>query len=400
MPNIRVAARVRSALSARWSSVLLKSRGFWIGIGVSLVAVAVFVLTSDVRHPAKLRDAFSGVNYWWVAVSLPVYYAALWMRTLRWQYLLKPVRRVPALRLYPVVIVGLMANNLIPARAGEVARAYVLGQRENISKSTAFGTILVDRVFDGVTLVPMLLIVAAFAGGDTYFPVGFGQELNFAGLGIVMAALFGVIITILFYLALSDRGRHQLHRMVHRFAPTKLKPKVENLLLSFFEGLHALRNPLDLGAATLMSAISWTLEALMYYLVARGFGIHEGFHIFLLLTAAVNLAIAIVATQGGVGAFEFVVSKTIVAFGVTGIADGGQFKALSEAYAIGLHAVLLFPIVIIGLYLMWSMQFNFGEMLSGNKTDDTPPEGGDDNADATARVRVKPKPAVEGEPSR
>jgi uncharacterized protein (TIRG00374 family) len=376
---------------------LLKSKGFWIGAVVSAAAIGVFVFTSDVRHPAKLRDAFSDVNYVWIVASMPVYYAALWMRTLRWQYLLKPVRRVSALRLYPIVIVGLMANNLIPARAGEVARAYVLGQREHISKTTAFGTILVDRVFDGVTLVPMLLIVAAFAGGDTYFPVGFGQELNFAGLGGVMAVLFGIVLVVLFYLALYDSGRHQLHRMVHRFAPAKLKPKVEGLLLSFFDGLHALRSPVDLAAASLMSAVSWTLEALMYYLVARGFGIHEGFHIFLLLTAAVNLAIAIVATQGGVGAFEFVVSKTIVAFTVSSM-DEGKFKALSEAYAIGLHALLLFPIVIIGLYLMWSMQFSFGDMLKGRGADGDAATSADPDApDAGSRIARPPTPAVDGE---
>jgi hypothetical protein len=368
-------------------SRLLKSRSFWIGVIISVVCVGLFVFTSDVRHPAKLRHAFSDANYWWIAVSIPVYYAALWVRTIRWQYLLRPVTRVSALRLYPVVIIGLMANNLIPARAGELARAYVLGQREKISKTTALGTIAVDRLFDGVTLVPMVLIVAAFAGGDTNFPVGFGKNLNFAGLGLVMAVLFGIALAVLFYLALSDRGRRLLHQMVHRFAPAKLKPKVEDLLASFFEGLQALRSPIDLAAAWLMSLISWTLEALMYYLVARGFGIHEGFHIFLLLTAAANLAIAIVATQGGVGAFELVVSKTIVAFGAASVAPD-QFKALSEAYAIGLHALLLFPIVVIGLYLMWSMQFSFGDMLQSRRSDAPGP-------DEPPRV-VPGAPAVEG----
>ena len=108
---------------------MLKSRGFWIGIAISAICIALFVFTSDVRHPAKLRRAFSDVNYWWIVASLPVYYAGLWVRTIRWQYLLRPVKRVSTIRLYPVVIVGLMANNLIPARAGELARAYVLGQR-------------------------------------------------------------------------------------------------------------------------------------------------------------------------------------------------------------------------------------------------------------------------------
>jgi uncharacterized protein (TIRG00374 family) len=367
---------------------LLKSRGFWIGVVISAACVGLFVFTSDVRHPSKLRHAFAGVNYWWLAASIPVYYAGLWVRTIRWQYLLRPVKNVSALRLYPVVIIGLMANNLIPARAGELARAYVLGERERISKTTALGTIAVDRLFDGVTLVPMMLIVAAFAGGDTNFPVGFGQSLNFAGLGLVMAVPFGIALGVLFYLALSDSGRNLLHSLIHRFAPASLKPKVEGLLESFFDGLRALRSPIDLAAAWAMSLISWTLEALMYYLVARGFGIHEGFHVFLLLTSAANLAIAIVATQGGVGAFELVVSKTIVAFAAASVAPD-QFKALSEAYAIGLHALLLFPIVIIGLLLMWSMNLTLGDMLKSDRGDAAP------GPDETARI-VPGQPAVEG----
>jgi glycosyltransferase 2 family protein len=376
-------------------SPLLKSRGFWIGIAFSAACVGIFVYTSDVRHPSKLRHAFSDVNYAWIAASLPVYYLALWVRTVRWQYFLRPVKKVSAIRLYPVVIIGLMANNLIPARAGELARAYVLGQREKISKTTTLGTIAVDRVFDGMTLIPMLLIVGALASGDTTFTVGwrwFTVDLNLAGLGAVMAALFGAALAVLFYLTLSTRGRVQLHGLIHRFAPASAKPKVEGLIDAFLEGLAALRNPIDLGLALMMSVASWTLEALMYYLVARGFGIHEGFHIFLLLTAAANLAIAVVATQGGVGAFELVVSKTIVAFAVTSAAGSQQFKALSEAYAIGLHAVLLFPIVIIGLYLMWSMQFNFGDMLKGSRSDGAPPP--DAGVDAADRVLRAAAPAV------
>lgn len=367
---------------------MLKSRGFWIGILVSVVFIGLFVRSTDF---GEVKTAFEDANYGWLALALPVYYLALWVRTVRWQYLLRPVKRVTARRLYPVVIIGLMANNLLPARAGELARAYVLGQREKVSKTSTLGTIAVDRLFDGVTLVPMLLIVATFAGGDTTFPVGFGQSLNFAGLGAVMAVLFGGALAVLFYLALSDSGRHLLHRLIHRFAPTKLKPKVEGLLHSFFEGLHALRSPVDLAAAWLMSLISWTLEALMYYLVARAFGIHEGFHIFLLLTAAANLAIAIVASQGGIGPFELVVSKTVVAFGAA--------SELGSAYAIGLHALLIFPIVVIGLYLMWSMQFSLGDMLKSSRTDDNPtgaPAPAPDDTDPALRpVRPLPGPEVE-----
>jgi uncharacterized protein (TIRG00374 family) len=338
---------------------LLKSRGFWIGILVSAVFVGLFVRSTDF---AEVKRAFEEANYLWVIASLPVYFLGLWLRTIRWQYLLRPVKRVTALRLYPVVIVGLMANNLMPARTGEIVRAYVLGVRERVSKSSALGTIAVDRLFDGLTLVPMMFIVALFAGRDVTFPVGFGYDLSFAGLSAVMAILFGAALIVLLVLVFSNAARNGLHRLVHRLAPGRLKPKVEEVLHSFFAGLESLRSPVDLAVAWIMSGLSWTLEATMYYLVARGFGIDEGFHVFLLLTAAANLAIAVVASQGGVGPFELVVSKTVVAFGAAG--------ELGSAYAIGLHAVLLFPIILLGLYLMWSMKLTFGDMLKSSRRDD------------------------------
>jgi uncharacterized membrane protein YbhN (UPF0104 family) len=94
---------------------LLKSRGFWIGIAVSVVLIGLFVRSTDF---GEVRTAFEDVNWLLALASLPVYFLGLWVRTIRWQDLLRPVKRVSAIRLYPVVIIGLMANNLIPARGG------------------------------------------------------------------------------------------------------------------------------------------------------------------------------------------------------------------------------------------------------------------------------------------
>lgn len=371
---------------------MLKSRGFWIGIVISLASIGLFIRIMP--DPGEVKSAFQHADWWLAALSLPVYFLGLWVRTIRWQFLLRPVKKVSTIRLYPVVLIGLMANNLIPARAGELARAYVLGQREKISKTTSLGTIAVDRIFDGITLVPMMLVVALFAKGDTTFDIGAGPlkvNLNFTGIGIVMSVLFGGALALLAYFALSDRGRRLLHRLVHRFAPGSLKPKIEDLLHSFFDGLHALRSPVDLGIAWVMSLISWTLEATMYFIVARAFGIHEAFYIFLLLTAAANLVIAVIATQGGVGPFEIVVSKTIVAFAATSTKAG--LEANAAAYAVGLHALLLFPIVAIGLILMWSMNLSFGEMLKRSEPADATAVAEDDAAGRAVRVV---RPAVEG----
>jgi uncharacterized membrane protein YbhN (UPF0104 family) len=204
----------------------------------------------------------------------------------------------------------------------------------------------------------MMLIVAAFAGSEASFDVPLLGDLNFEQLGLMMAVLFGIAIAVLFWMALSSRGRAFLHGMLARLLPDSLRPRIEKLLDSFFDGLHALRNPIDLGLALLMSTASWMLEATMYFIIARAFDINEPYYVFLLLTAAANLAIAIIASQGGVGPFELVVTETVVAFGAA--------KDVGAAYALGLHAILLFPIIALGLWLMWSMKLTFGDMLKSS----------------------------------
>ena len=193
-----------------------------------------------------------------------------------------------------------------------------------------------DRLFDGLTLIPMMLIVAAFAGGDASFPVGFGRSLNFTGLGIVMAGSSARHSPCCLARNVCER-QQWLHALLHRCAPGSLKPKVEGLLTSFFDGLHALkaRSP---GIAFAMSLISWTLEATMYYIVALAFDIHEGFHIFLLLTAA-RTGDRNRCSQGGVGPFALVVSRTLVAFGVASEAAALRDRPARD---------VLFPIIAIG----------------------------------------------------
>jgi uncharacterized membrane protein YbhN (UPF0104 family) len=248
----------------------------------------------------------------------------------------------------------------------------------------------------------MMLIVVAFASSDATFDVGAGSwtvGLNFEGLGIFMAILFGIALSFLTYLAFSETARSAFHRLMHRVTPAPMKPSVERLLHSFFEGLSALRSPTDMAVALVMSVISWTLEATMYYMVARAFSIDEPFYVFLLLTAAANLVIAVVATQGGVGPFELVVSRTIVAFATT---EG--IENVANAYAIGLHALLLFPIIALGLYFMWSMKLTFGDMLKSSNYDEDDalradalaPVAASSAESPSARRSLASKPAVEG----
>ena len=189
-----------------------------------------------------------------------------------------------------------MANNLIPARAGELARAYVLGQREKISKSDDARH---DRRRPPVRRPDArpddVHRRAPSPAAMSTLPRRLrGYDLNFAGLGVRDggAVRRGARRALLPRL-LDQRPATACTRLVHRFAPASAQAEGRRPARLVLRGPAGAPQPVDLAVAWhRCRIISWTLEATMYYLVARGFGIHEPFHIFLLLTAAANLVIA------------------------------------------------------------------------------------------------------------
>lgn len=332
---------------------MLRSRRVWIGILASLLFLGIFLYRTNF---GEITDAFERANYALAFASLPVYFFGIWVRTIRWQYLLRPVARISTARLYPVVVIGLTANNLLPARAGELVRAYVLGERENVSKAAALGTIAVDRLFDGLTLIPMLVIVALIVGKSAEFPLPLvDASVGYLGLAWIMAVLFGLALALLFVLAFSARARELCDWLVRALTPARYEERVVGMVEPFFDGLRALRNPGDLAFAWALSTASWLLEGTMYFMIGVAFGLGEGFQYYVLVTAGANLAISVIASQGGIGPFELVTKQTMISAGVA--------TSAATAYAIGLHALVLLPVIAVGLYFLGAMGLSLGDVF-------------------------------------
>jgi hypothetical protein len=210
--------------------------------------------------------------------------------------------------------------------------------------SASLGTIVVDRLFDGLTLLLFLILAGVFATVSA--------ELR--TLAIVMAILFGIGLVVMYILATSEARSAWAVGVIVRLLPRHLKDRAEGLASSFLEGLHALRSPAAMAGAWVASVVSWLLEATMYYMVGEAFGLGVGFSVYLLVTAAANLAIT-VPTPGGVGPFELGARWALAPFAVA--------SDTVRAYAIALHALLLFPVIALGFFFLWSTNLSFGEML-------------------------------------
>ncbi|MDD3642101.1 MAG: lysylphosphatidylglycerol synthase transmembrane domain-containing protein, partial [Candidatus Krumholzibacteria bacterium] len=127
-------------------------------LGIVISAVFLFFALRNV-DPGEMRAAFAAADYRYVLPAVCLTLISLWFRSVRWRYLLNPVKQIGRRSLLSAASIGLMANSVLPVRLGEFVRAYVIGRKERISKSSAFATIVVERIIDGVTVLAFFVAV-------------------------------------------------------------------------------------------------------------------------------------------------------------------------------------------------------------------------------------------------
>jgi hypothetical protein len=318
---------------------LLRSFRFWASLIVSLIFVGLFLRAT---HPRDLADALEQAEYWWLLPGTAVLFVAIVARCIRWSILMRPVAPMSPAKLFPYAIIGYMANNLLPARAGELVRAYVLGDREGVSKMGTFGTIAVERLFDGVTLVLMLLIAGSI--------VGF-EDGRLRAIAVASTILFVVALAGFYILTLNEQRAKSVIHFFLRVLPDRFEHQAEAMADSLVGSLRSVHDWRSLLLVALFSGTAWTIEAGAYAVIGQGFNMDVGFGHYALLLAAANLAIIIPTFFGGTGPFEWAAKLVLV--------GGGVADNVAGAYSIVAHGVILVPTTVLGLILLWSYGVSF-----------------------------------------
>ncbi len=318
---------------------MLRSFRFWASLIVSLIFVGLFLRAT---HPRDLADALEQAEYWWLLPGTAVLFVAIVARCIRWSILMRPVAPMSPAKLFPYAIIGYMANNLLPARAGELVRAYVLGDREGVSKMGTFGTIAVERLFDGVTLVLMLLIAGSI--------VGF-EDGRLRAIAVASTILFVVALAGFYILTLNEQRAKSVIHFFLRVLPDRFEHQAEAMADSLVGSLRSVHDWRSLLLVALFSGTAWTIEAGAYAVIGQGFNMDVGFGHYALLLAAANLAIIIPTFFGGTGPFEWAAKLVLV--------GGGVADNVAGAYSIVAHGVILVPTTVLGLILLWSYGVSF-----------------------------------------
>ena len=348
-----VSLRPSAPVGRERATYLFSSHRFRLGLLITAALLFLFLWKVDFGETGReLQHA----NYAYFLPAVLIYFVALGFRSLRWRYLLLHLKPVPARRLYPVVAIGYLANNILPVRLGELVRAHFLGEKEGVSKASGLATIGVERIFDGLTLLLFVVVVWPFLPWTSVLKTDDG-DLNslWVALSALIAAMFVAGFAVLFLCATSPRMGRGLVSIVTAVCPARLRPKVENFGILLLEGLGALKSPRKLLVISLISVPVWAAEAAVYYVMAISFDLEQPFQVILLVTATSNLATAIPSSIGGIGPFELVAKSTLVAFGVTGEA--------AAAYSFFVHIIVLWlPVNIVGIIFLWRENLSLAEM--------------------------------------
>lgn len=320
-------------------------------LGLLISAAFLYFALSGLQLP-DLWKALRAARYWWILPGVLVYFFAVWARTWRWHYILRPIKRIPLVRLFPLVCIGYMGNNVYPARAGEVIRSYILRRKEDVSMSAGLATVFfVERIFDGVIMLLFVFISLPFTPMETWL----------RQIVIVSSIAFIGALLVFFAVAMRPQWAEKIYTwLIDRLVPERLRASVKGVLDRFVEGLQALRSPRDVLMIFVTSLVIWLAETVKYWFVMHAFDFAVPFYVLMLMNGVMNLATIIPSSPGYVGTFDLAGIRVLMSYGIV--------QTTAAAYTLVLHGALWFPITLLGAFYMWKEQVSWRDLSAAARS--------------------------------
>lgn len=320
-----------------------------IGLVVSLACLGWFLRKVDFD---RLWDLALNMNPVWALLTLAFLGLSMVFRTLRWRILLSPMGDYGFKGLFSANLIGFMANNVLPARLGEFVRAYAANKVVGAPAAGALGSIVVERVFDGLTLCLALFITLMFV--DPQAQAGSFNIIYLRGAGFSLLALFAGVLLVVIGLIIWPGKMVSICTGIAQKISAKLGLWVGEFLVSFSQGLMSLKRGRNLLWIVLHSLLTWIMVLIMSTVFLPAVGLEMLLLLGALALVGENLAAAVPAAPGFVGTFQLAVFWAL--------SLGGAPKDPALAYAVLFWAVCYFGITGAGLFEMWRKGMSLGSL--------------------------------------
>jgi hypothetical protein len=303
-------------------------------------------------HLDQVWGEIKHADSWWVTLSVVTTVGNMVLRAWRWQYLLAPIGRARFRPAFRTTMIGFAASTVLPARAGEIIRPYLLARQEGLSGTATFATVVVERLLDGATVLLFLAGYVLFfaqkmeAGNTLYHAVRVG--------GLVVGAATVVILGLMFFAAKDPQAIGRWAFKLEHWLPGRLTHLLAEVLQRFAEGLAVVRAPMRLATALALSVPLWLSIAVGIWSVTMAFHIDMSFTGSFLLLSMLVVGVA-VPTPGGIGAFE-----AAARVGLTSFFAVPNDRAVGAALV--LHATSVVPTLALGFLFLIQDGLDFNSM--------------------------------------
>ncbi len=255
---------------------------------ISLVALGLVLYGVDLK---QVGEVLRSADPRWIVVTVVFLCLDLAIRGLRWQRLVRPIKAVKYLHMLGYLLIGYLMNNVLPARLGELVRSHYLGDREGISRTSALGTVVVERFVDLVAVVGIASVSLLVLNVR-------GVLSSMVLVGLAVAGLF-VIVLAIGLMAHRLPGADRLRALAARW------PKIQELARRLQDGLAVAGRPRTLVEAFACSSLSWSCSILAAAAAGQAIGIQLSIGQAALIASGVALAAAVPAGPANLGTFEF-----------------------------------------------------------------------------------------------
>lgn len=320
---------------------------FWIGIIISIVFLYLFFRKVDFY---ELWRSLKGVNYFYIIPIIMLMPVMFFVRAERWRCLLIPIRNIGIPSLFSATVIGFAANNILPARIGEIVRAYVIGRKENISKSSALATIIVERFFDGLMVILFILLIIAF---PPFKEVEIIERLK--GAALLLSGIFIGGVVAMIFLKYNTTVALEWAGFLFSPLPHRFSERLLGILKSFAEGLGVIGKGGYIFLIFIYSIIIWFLAVLVAYILLPAFSL-KGLPIMaaIFIQVAIAFGVAVPSAPGYVGTFHFACA--------TGLGLLGVDSYTARSFAIVMWAVSIIPVTVLGLFFLWRGNLSLSEI--------------------------------------
>ncbi len=319
---------------------MLKKKRFW----GSVLAIAILIFCFydyDFKTVGRLAKE---ANYWLLLPMASLEILLVFVRSQRWRYIIDPIKRTDMFPMFSLYSIGAFINLSLPALTGQMARTYLLSKKERISKTSAATSIILEVLFDGFSLVGLMLLVSmvfVFPGWLTKWEVGLG-------VGVIAG------FVLLYFISHQHESLASLAKKNLSFLSPRFYEKLKDAWYSFVAGLTMLRSTKHLAVVILFSLFSWLARGAVIFFLVKALNFSMPVWGALVVMVINSLMIMIVITPGNLGTFNLACLFGLSLFGI------GKTEAMS--FSILLYAVTFLPIIVLGLAFVLKEGLSFKEL--------------------------------------